>query len=139
KPYWNGSQISFWQDRPTTALPRILNNADVEEGKFVYQTPELNTVTTVAKVSYQSTIEDWELIPEIVEDTASIQRYGVQIEEYTLLGETRRSASIRSGRRTILGSQPNNIVLTCRVRSRAMFFAPGDVIQVADSAKNRLR
>ncbi|MFM6105220.1 MAG: hypothetical protein ACKPE3_39305, partial [Sphaerospermopsis kisseleviana] len=67
KPYWNGSQISFWQDRPTTALPRILNNADVEEGKFVYQTPELNTVTTVAKVSYQSTIEDWELIPEIVE------------------------------------------------------------------------
>lgn len=139
KPYWNGSQISFWQDRPTTALPRILTNADVEEGKFVYQTPELNTVTTVAKVSYQSTIEDWELIPEIVEDTVALQKYGVQIEEYTLLGETRRSAAIRSGRRTILGSQPNNIVLTCRVRSRAMFFAPGDVIQVADSAKNRVR
>ena len=139
KPYWNGSQISFWQDRPTTALPKILTNADVEEGKFVYQTPELNTVTTVAKVSYQSTIEDWELIPEIVEDVAAIQKYGVQVEEYTLLGETRRGAAIRSGRRTILGSQPNNVVITCKVRTRAMFFAPGDVIQVADSAKNRVR
>lgn len=139
KPYWNGSQISFWQDRPTTALPRILTNADVEEGKFVYQTPELNTITTVAKVSYQSTIEDWELIPEIVENVAAIQKYGIQTEEYTLLGETRRGAAIRSGRRTILGSQPNNIVITCRVRTRAMFFAPGDVIQVADSAKNRVR
>ena len=139
KPYWNGSQISFWQDRPMTALPKILTNADVEEGKFVYQTPELNTVTTVAKVSYQSTVEDWELIPEIVEDAASIQRYGVQIEEYALLGETRRGAAIRSGRRTILGSQPNNISMSCRVRTRAMFFSPGDVIQVADSARNRIR
>ena len=139
KPYWNGSQISFWQDRPATALPKILTNADVEEGKFVYQSPELNTVTTVAKVSYQSIAEDWELIPEIVEDATAIQRYGVQTEEYTLLGETRRGAAIRSGRRTILGSQPNNIVLTCRVRTRAMFFSPGDVIQVSDSAKNKVR
>ena len=139
KPYWNGSQISFWQDRPMTALPRILTSSDVEEGKFVYQTPELNTVTTVAKVSYQSKIEDWELIPEIVEDIPAIQRYGVQIEEYALLGETRRGAAIRSGRRTILGSQPHNVTLTCRVRTRAMFFSPGDVIQVADSAKNRIR
>lgn len=139
KPYWNGSQISFWQDRPTIALPKVLTNADVEDGKFAYQTPELNTVTTVAKVSYQSTIEDWELIPEIVEDISAIQRYGVQVEEYALLGETRRGAAIRSGRRTILGSQPNNITLTCRVRTRAMFFSPGDVIQVADSAKNRIR
>ena len=139
KPYWNGSQISFWQDRPSTVLPKILTNADVEEGKFAYQTPELNTVTTVAKVSYQSTIEDWELIPEIVEDAASIQRYGVQTEEYALLGETRRGAAIRSGRRTILGSLPSNVVLSCRVRARALFFVPGDVIQVSDSAKNRVR
>lgn len=139
KPYWNGSQISFWQDRPTTALPKILTNADVEDGKFAYQTPELNTVTTIAKVSYQSTIEDWELVPEIVEDISSIQKYGVQTEEYSLLGETRRGAAIRSGRRTILASLPNNVVLTCRVRTRAMFFSPGDVIRVSDSAKNRVR
>ena len=139
KPYWNGTQLSFWQDRPTTALPKILTNADVEEGKFVYQTKELNTVTTVAKVSYQSTIEDWEQIPEIVEDPASIDKYGVQIEEYTLLGETRRGAAIRSGRRTIFSSLPNNIFLTCKVRARAMFFQPGDVIQVSDSAKNKVR
>jgi predicted phage tail protein len=139
KPYWNGTQLSFWQDRPTTALPKILTNADVEEGKFAYQTKELNTVTTVAKVSYQSTIEDWEQIPEIVEDPASIDRYGVQIEEYALLGETRQGAAIRSGRRTIFSSLPNNIFVTCKVRARAMFFQPGDVIQISDSAKNKVR
>lgn len=139
KPYWNGTQLSFWQDRPTTALPKILTNADVEDGKFVYQTKELNTVTTVAKVSYQSTIENWEQIPEIVEDPASIDKYGVQIEEYALLGETRQGAAIRSGRRTIFSSLPNNIFLTCKVRARAMFFQPGDVIQVSDSAKNKVR
>lgn len=139
KPYWNGTQLSFWQDRPTTALPKILTNADVEEGKFAYQTKELNTVTTVAKVSYQSTIEEWEQVPEIVEDPASIDRYGVQTEEYALLGETRRGAAIRSGRRTIFSSLPNNIYLTCKVRARAMFFQPGDVIQVSDTAKNKVR
>lgn len=63
----------------------------------------------------------------------------MQTEEYALLGETRRGAAIRSGRRTILASQPSNVVLTCRVRTRAMFFSPGDVIQVSDSAKNRVR
>lgn len=139
KPYWNGTQLSFWQDRPTTALPKILTNADVEEGKFAYQTKELNTITTVAKVSYQSTIEDWEQVPETVEDPASIERYGVQTEEYALLGETRRGAAIRSGRRTIFSSLPNNIFLTCKVRARAMFFQPGDVIQVSDNAKNKVR
>jgi predicted phage tail protein len=139
KPYWNGSQISFWQERPMSALPKILTNADVEEGKFVYQTRELNTVTTVAKVSYQSTIEDWELVPEIVEEPASIDRYGYQTEEYALLGETRRAAAIRSGRRTILSSLPNVITLTCKIRARAMFFQPGDVIQVSDTARNKVR
>ena len=139
KPYWNGSQISFWQERPMSALPKILTNADVEEGKFVYQTRELNTVTTVAKVSYQSTIEDWELVPEIVEEPASIDRYGYQTEEYALLGETRRAAAIRSGRRTILSSLPNAITLTCKIRARAMFFQPGDVIQVSDTARNKVR
>lgn len=139
KPYWNGTQLSFWQERPMTALPKILTNADVEEGKFIYQTRELNTVTTVAKVSYQSTIEDWELVPEIVEEPASIDRFGYQTEEYALLGETRRGAAIRSGRRTILSSLPNIINLTCKIRARAMFFQPGDVVQVSDTARNKVR
>ena len=139
KPYWDGSKISFWQDRPMQALPRILGNADVEEGKFSYVSQELQNTTTVAKVSYQSPDEDWENVPEVVENTEYIQRYGLQTEEFALLGETRRTAAIRAGRRIIIDSLPTNTQIVATVRPHALFFNPGDVIQVADSAKNRIR
>lgn len=139
KPYWDGSKISFWQDRPMQALPRILGNADVEEGKFSYVSQELQNTTTVAKVSYQSPEEDWENVPEVVENTEYIQRYGLQTEEFALLGETRRTAAIRAGRRIIIDSLPTNTQIVATVRPHALFFNPGDVIQVADSAKNRIR
>jgi microcystin-dependent protein len=139
KPYWDGSKISFWQDRPVQVLPRILGNADVEEGKFSYVSQELQNTTTVAKVSYQSPEEDWENVPEVVENTEYIQRYGLQTEEFALLGETRRTAAIRAGRRIIIDSLPTNTQIVATVRPHALFFNPGDVIQVADSAKNRIR
>jgi microcystin-dependent protein len=139
KPYWDGSKISFWQDRPVQVLPRILGNADVEEGKFSYVSQELQNTTTVAKVSYQSPGEDWENVPEVVENTEYIQRYGLQTEEFALLGETRRTAAIRAGRRIIIDSLPTNTQIVATVRPHALFFNPGDVIQVADSAKNRIR
>lgn len=139
KPFWNGSQISFWQDKPTTPLPKILSNADVENGSFQYISREFLTTTTVAKVGYISIEEDWENLTEVIENSELIDKYGLQSEEYALLGETRRSAAIRSGRKIILDSLPTNKQIVCIVRPQAMFFMPGDVIQVADSAKNRIR
>lgn len=141
KPYWNGSMLSFWQDRkePIGALPRILTNADVEEGKFSYTSQEYQNTTTVAKVTYQSPQDDWENNEEIVEDVKYIARYGYHTEEFALLGETRRSAAIRAGRRIIADSLPTNMQVTMIVRPHALFFNPGDVIQIADSAKLKIR
>ncbi len=141
KPYWNGSMLSFWQDRkePLGALPRIVTNADVEEGKFSYTSQEYQNTTTVAKVTYQSPQDDWENNEEIIEDTNYITRYGYHTEEFALLGETRRSAAIRAGRRIIVDSLPTNMQVTMVVRPHALFFNPGDVVQIADSAKLKIR
>lgn len=139
--YWNGSMLSFWQDRkePFGSLPRILSNADVEEGKFSYTSLEYQNTTTVAKVTYQSIQDDWENLEEIIEDSKYIARYGYHTEEYTLLGETRRSAAIRSGRKIIADSLPTNTQISMVVRPHALFFNPGDVVQIADSAKLKIR
>lgn len=141
KPYWNGSMLSFWQDRkePLGILPRILTNADVEEGKFTYTSQEYQNTTTVAKVTYQSPQDDWENNEEIVEDTKYIARYGYHTEEFALLGETRRSAAIRAGRRVIADSLPTNMQVTMIVRPHGLFFNPGDVVQIADSSKLKIR
>jgi predicted phage tail protein len=140
KPYWNGTQISFWQDRPEISLPKILCNSDVENGRFNYTSGEYLTITTHADVFWQNPEERYNSVPESVSFPTAIERYGIFRERFTALGETRRGGANRAGRRIILSSLPaNNQQFSCKVRPRALFFRPGDVVQVADSARGRQR
>jgi predicted phage tail protein len=133
KPFWDGSQISIWQDRPTTALAKIITNADVEEGRFVYTSNEYKSIATVAKVSYSDPDQGYEPAVEIVEDPIGINQYGVHITEFTAFGETRRGGAVRAGRRVLLSSRLDNQQVSFKARPIASFWKPGDVIQIADS------
>jgi predicted phage tail protein len=139
KPFWNGSQISFWQDRPTSALPRILTNADVEDGNFQVVSQEYNSISTVCKVWWEDPGQEYEAVPEPVENPQAIDLYDVQVEEFTALGETRRGGAVRAGRRVILTGLLEKEQLSCKARAMAIFFQPGDVLQIADSRRNRRR
>lgn len=135
KPFWDGSQISLWQDRPTTALPKIVTNADVEEGRFVYTSNEYKSIATVAKVSWTDPDQGYEPMTELVEDPVGMAQYGVHVTEFTAFGETRRGGAVRAGRRVLLSSRLDNEQVSFKIRPLGMFFKPGDVIQIADSRR----
>lgn len=139
KIFWDGAKLSFWQDRPATALPRIIANADVEEGRFLYTSQQYNATTTVCKVWWTDPNNKFESTPELVEYPQAIARYGIQIEEFTAFGETRRGGAVRAGRRVILESLLNSEQVSFKCRAIALFFKPGEVIQIADNRRARRR
>jgi predicted phage tail protein len=139
KLFWNGSKLSLWQDRPTGALPRIITNADVVEGNFVYTSQEYSGVVTVVTVWWTDPEQNYEKIPELVEDAGAINRYGVHKESFTALGCTTRGQAIRAGRQIIFKSLRNGELVSFKSRAIALFYAPGDVIQLVDSRRNRRR
>jgi predicted phage tail protein len=140
KPYWDGTQWRFWQQRPTTVLPRILCNADVRDGKFSPSQGEYQAITTACKVWYTDPTNDYEQSPEPVEVAEAITKYGYHQEEFTALGIITRGAAIRAGRRIIYNSLPKyNKQITFECRPHAIFFKPGEVVQIADSARGRQR
>lgn len=135
KPFWDGSQVALWQDRPTDAIPKIITNADVEEGRFVYTSNEYKSIATVAKVSWTDPSQNFEPMVEVVEDPIGMNQYGVHIVEFTAFGETRRGGAVRAGRRVLLSSRLDNEQVSFKCRPLATFFKPGDVIQIADSRR----
>lgn len=140
KPYWDGTQWRFWQQRPQSVLPRILCNADVRSGKFSPSQGEYQAITTACKVWYTDPTNDYEQSPEPVEVAEAIEKYGYFQEEFTALGVITRGAAIRAGRRIIYNSLPKyNKQITFECRPHAIFFKLGEVVQIADSARGRQR
>lgn len=139
KFFWNGSSISLWQDRPTTALPRIITNADVIEGNFVCTSQEYAGVTTVCTVWWADPAQNYELVPELVRYQEAINRYGLHTESFTALGATTRGQAVRAGRRLIIKTLLNAEMISFKSRAIATFFAPGEVVQVVDNRRNRRR
>jgi len=140
KPYWDGTQWRFWQQRPQSVLPRILCNADVRGGKFSPSQGEYQAITTACKVWYTDPTNDYEQSPEPVEVVEAVSKYGYYQEEFTALGVITRGAAIRAGRRIIYNSLPKyNKQISFECRPHAIFFKPGEVVQIADSARGRQR
>jgi predicted phage tail protein len=140
KPYWDGTQWRFWQQRPQSVLPRILCNADVRGGKFSPSQGEYQAITTACKVWYTDPTNDYEQSPEPVEVVEAVSKYGYYQEEFTALGVITRGAAIRAGKRIIYNSLPKyNKQISFEARPHAIFFKPGEVVQIADSARGRQR
>lgn len=139
RPFWNGSTISFWQDRPTTALSKIFTNADVEEGRFVYTSREWKSIATVARITWNDPEAQYERAVELIEDPPGLNQYGVHYLDFTAFGCTSRGQAVRAGRRALLKSRLDQEQVSFKARAIAVFCQPGDVIMVADSRRIRAR
>jgi len=140
KPYWDGLQLCFWQQKTVTAIPKILSNADVKDGLFTMSQGEYQAITTACKVWYTNPSNEYENSPELVEIPESIARYGYFQEEFTALGVISRGAAIRAGRRVCYSSLPRyNKQISFDCRPYAVYFKPGEVVQIADYGRNRQR
>lgn len=140
KAYWNGSQISFWQDRPWIGLPRaIFTNADVIDSRFVYTSQEWKGITTVARVSWNDPAQNYEVSPEQVEYQPGIRDWGVHEDEYSAMLCTSRGQAYRYGLKNILSSLLETEMVSFRARPFAMYCRPGDVIAIQDNRLTRSR
>lgn len=140
KAYWNGSQISFWQDRPWVGLPRaIFTNAKVADGRFLYTSQEWKGITTVAKVSWNDPIQDYETSPEQVEYQPGIRDWGVHEDEYSAMLCTSRGQAYRYGLKNILTSLLETEMVSFRATAEAVYCRPGDVIGIQDNRLTRSR
>lgn len=140
KPYWDGLQLCFWQQRPSAVLPRILGNIDVADGKFTPSSGEYQAITTVCNVYWSDPGNNYTSTPELVEVDEAINLYTYISEDFTALGATSRGAAIRAGRRVIYSSLPQyakQISFDCRPYS--IFFKPGEIVQISDSGRGRQR
>lgn len=141
KIYHNGLQYTIWQDRPTDALPRIVSNADVVDGIFLNTTQDYSAIATSCYVWRNDPDQEFQETPEPVEYPAAINKFGYKVEEFRALGETRRGGAVRAGRRVILNSLPSTSQgelgqISFKMRAHALFFELGEVLQIADSARN---
>jgi predicted phage tail protein len=141
KLYHNGLQYTIWQDRPTTAIPRIVSNADVVDGVFLGTTQDFSAIATACYVWRSDPDQEFQQTPEPVEYPTAVNRFGYRLEEFRPLGETRRGGAVRAGRRVILSSLPSDTLgdigqISFKMRSHALFFDLGEVIQIVDSARN---
>lgn len=146
KAYWNGSQIAFWQDRPWIGLPRaIFTNADVIDGRFVYTSQEWKGITTVAKVTWNDPIQDYQATPETCEYQPAIRDWGVHEDEFSAMLCTSRGQAYRYGLRMILDStlsdEPGQLphMVSFRARPTALYIKPGDVIAIQNNRRTRVR
>lgn len=140
KAYWNGSQISFWQDRPWVGGPAaIITNADVEEGRFVYTSQEWKGITTVCRVTWNDPIQDYAATPELVEYPLGIQEWGIHEDEFSTMLCTSRGQAYRAGLRLILSSLLDNEMVSFKCRPFAFYRKPGDVICIQDNRRSRSR
>lgn len=144
KIYHNGLQYTIWQDRPSTVNPRIVANADVADGIFLYTTQDYSAIATACYVWRNDPDQEFQETPEPVEFPGAIARYGYKVEEFRLIGETRRGGAVRAGRRVILNSLPSTTLgetglISFKMRSMGLFFELGEIVQIVDSARNNDR
>jgi predicted phage tail protein len=140
KAYWNGSQISFWQDRPWIGLPRaIFTNAKVVDGRFIYTSQEWKGITTVAKVSWNDPAQDYGLVPEPIEYQQGILDWGVHEDEFSAFLCTSRGQAYRLGLKNILTSLLETEMVSFRALPESFYCRPGDVIQVQDNRRTQTR
>ena len=140
KAYWNGSQVSFWQDRPWVGLPRALfTNADVVDGAFLYISQEWKGITTVARVSFNDPTQNYELSPEPVEYAPGIRDWGVHEDEYSAMLCTSRGQAYRYGLKNILSSLLETEMVSFKARPTALYCRLGDVIAIQDNRRTRSR
>ncbi|EDJ5368318.1 host specificity protein J, partial [Salmonella enterica] len=74
-PVWNGSRMTFVQDRPTDTA-WTYTNSNVVGGRFKYSFSALKDRHNATEVRYTDPLNGWKTSTELVEDHDSQIRYG---------------------------------------------------------------
>ncbi|ELS3168985.1 host specificity protein J, partial [Salmonella enterica] len=95
-PVWNGSRMTFVQDRPTDTA-WTYTNSNVVGGRFKYSFSALKDRHNATEVRYTDPLNGWKTSTELVEDHASQIRYGRNLLKMDAFGCTSRGQAHRAG------------------------------------------
>ncbi|NDE59275.1 MAG: hypothetical protein EB010_07625 [Acidimicrobiia bacterium] len=130
-PYWSAGALTTSQDRPADSA-YLFTLANVAEGGFTYSSSSLKTRPNVAVVSYLD-LELRDVAYEVVEDQASISKYGAITTEISAFACTSRGQAGRIGEWLLYSEQYENEVVTFTTSIDAgVVVRPGQIIEVSD-------
>ncbi|HFV9734224.1 TPA: host specificity protein J, partial [Salmonella enterica subsp. enterica serovar Yarrabah] len=135
-PVWNGSTLTFVQDRPsdkvwTYTQSNVVMPAD--GAPFVYSFSALKERHNAAEVRYTDPNNGWETSTELVENDAAIRRYGRNVLKMDAFACTSRGQAHRAGLWAITTELLETQTVDFSVGAEGLRHVPGDIIEVCDS------
>lgn len=135
-PVWNGSKLTFVQDRPadkawTYTQSNVVMPAD--GAPFVYSFSALKERHNAAEVRYTDPNNGWETSTELVENDAAIRRYGRNVLKMDAFACTSRGQAHRAGLWAIITELLETQTVDFSVGAEGLRHVPGDIIEVCDS------
>lgn len=129
--FWASGALTITQDRPADPV-YLFSSANVAKEGFNYSGSSLKTRPNVAVVSYfDNDLRD--VGYEVVEDIASIQKYGVVRADIAAFACTSRGQANRIGRWLIYTEQYEKEVVSFKCGVEAGYqVRPGQIIRIAD-------
>ncbi|EEB1956368.1 DUF1983 domain-containing protein [Salmonella enterica] len=131
-PVWNGSTMTFVQDRPADKA-WTYTNSNVVGGQFKYSYSALKDRHNAAEVRYTDPLNGWKTSTELVEDHASQIRYGRNLLKMDAFGCTSRGQAHRMGLWVITTELLETQSVDFSVGAEGLRHTPGDIIEVCDN------
>lgn len=135
-PVWNGSTLTFVQDRPadkvwTYTQSNVVMPAD--GAPFIYSFSALKERHNAAEVRYTDPNNGWETSTELVENDAAIRRYGRNVLKMDAFACTSRGQAHRAGLWAITTELLETQTVDFSVGAEGLRHVPGDIIEICDS------
>lgn len=131
-PVWNGSRMTFVQDRPSDSA-WTYNNSNVVGGRFKYSFSALKDRHNAIEVRYTDPLNGWQTSTELVEDHASQIRYGRNLLKMDAFGCTSRGQAHRTGLWVMMTELLETQTVDFSVGAEGLRHTPGDIIEVCDN------
>ncbi|EMO8005001.1 DUF1983 domain-containing protein [Salmonella enterica] len=131
-PVWNGSRMTFVQDRPSDSA-WTYTNSNVVGGRFKYSFSALKDRHNVIEVRYTDPLNGWQTSTELVEDHASQIRYGRNLLKMDAFGCTSRGQAHRTGLWVMMTELLETQTVDFSVGAEGLRHTPGDIIEVCDN------
>lgn len=132
--YWAANELSVNQDSPKS--PKyIYTNSNVVEGDFSYSGSAKKARHTVAIVWWNDPARFYELVPEYVEDTISLNKYGYRETSINAFGCTSRGQARRLGKYILLTERYETETVVFKAGPDTAYLEPGDIITIVDNER----
>lgn len=131
-PVWNGSTMTFIQDRPSDTV-WTYTNSNVVGGQFKYSYSAMKDRHNAVEVRYVDPMNGWKTSTELVEDHASQTRYGRNLLKMDAFGCTSRGQAHRMGLWAIMTELMETQTVDFSVGAEGLRHTPGDIIEVCDN------